>query len=60
MNQTQELPYNQMNGLQNPMATHGDRKYMKASSLAAVDVNVIKYMFEKYSKMTTENPEAKS
>lgn len=41
------------------MATHGDRKLLKAASLTDPDDGIIQYLYDEYVKMVTEYPEAK-
>ena len=41
------------------MATHGDRKVMKAAAFAYIDEGMITHVFEEYVKLVTEHPEAK-
>ena len=59
VDQTREVPYAEVNSMQNSMATAGDRKHMKAATLAEVDYGVMKYMFDTYVKLTEEYPDAK-
>ena len=72
---TNELPYDDMNSLQvrqphvplmasltarqNPMATHGDRKIMRAAAIASIDEDILTWVFQEYCKLVAEHPEAK-
>lgn len=44
---------------QNPMATHGDRKILKAASLTSVDNDLVQHVFQEYVKLTELHPETK-
>ncbi|EKM60153.1 uncharacterized protein PHACADRAFT_251050 [Phanerochaete carnosa HHB-10118-sp] len=57
---TKALPYEEMNALQNPMATHGDRKVLKGAPLAQVDEDVLTSLYSEYVKFVAEYPEAKA
>ena len=41
------------------MVTHGDRKAMKAGTLASINEDVIAHVFQEYIKLVTEQPETK-
>lgn len=56
---TQEIPYEQQNAVQNPMATHGQRKVMKSAALAQVDADILTNLFNEYVKLVQEYPDAK-
>ena len=43
--------------IQNPMASHGDRKLFKVAVIADVSSNLVSYLFEQYSQLTSEYPE---
>ncbi len=45
--------------LQNPMATHGDRKLFKASTVTLLDSSLVQRLFNEYCKLTTDIPETK-
>ncbi|KAI0684808.1 FAD-binding domain-containing protein [Cytidiella melzeri] len=55
---TQEMPYEAVNKVQNPMASHGDRKLFKAAAIANVNPDLLSYLFEQYSKLVAEHPDA--
>ncbi len=46
--------------VKNPMATHGDRKRMKAGILATLDPALVRDLFDRYCTLTTQFPEAKA
>jgi hypothetical protein len=46
--------------MQNPMATHGDRKVLKAAALALINDSIIQWLFAEYLKLIGEHPEAKA
>ncbi|KAI0768414.1 FAD binding domain protein [Irpex lacteus] len=54
---TQEMPYEVINSIQNPMATHGDRKLFKVAVIAGVNQELVSYLFDRYSELTAEHPE---
>ncbi|KAL7947314.1 hypothetical protein V8C42DRAFT_317400 [Trichoderma barbatum] len=57
-NTTKMMPYNHVNGLLNPMATHGRRKALKAVTLTDhVDAAFVQELFNDYSQKIEENPD---
>ncbi|PSR76100.1 hypothetical protein PHLCEN_2v8688 [Hermanssonia centrifuga] len=56
---TKEMPYKVLNSIQNPMATHGDRKLFKASTVTLLDSSLVQHLFNEYCKLTTDIPETK-
>ena len=42
------------------MATHGDRKVMKAVAIVNIDEGIIRWLFKEYVKLVSEHPEAKA
>ncbi|KZT50186.1 Glucooligosaccharide oxidase [Calocera cornea HHB12733] len=57
---TQEMPYSEVNGLQNPMAMYGGRKLFKSTAFTAVNAERFQHIFENYVKLTDELPETKA
>lgn len=57
---TKELPYDDMNSLQNPMATHGDRKILKSACFSQMDDALVQVVFQEYVKLTEAHPETKA
>ncbi|EIN04500.1 FAD binding domain protein [Punctularia strigosozonata HHB-11173 SS5] len=55
---TQEMPYSSLNAVQNPMATHGDRKLFKSTAFASLEPSRFQHLFDEYAKLTTSHPEA--
>ncbi|KAI0092983.1 FAD-binding domain-containing protein [Irpex rosettiformis] len=55
---TQEMPYELINSIMNPMTSHGDRKLFKVAVIADVNPNLVSHLFEEYTKLTTEHPDA--
>lgn len=43
--------------VQNPMATHGDRKLFKVAVIANVNQELVSYLFDRYSELTAEHPD---
>ncbi|KAL7934440.1 hypothetical protein V8C35DRAFT_28039 [Trichoderma chlorosporum] len=57
-NTTKMMPYNHVNGLLNPMATHGGRKSLKAITLTDhVDAEFVQELFNDYAQKLKENPD---
>ncbi|KAL6871971.1 FAD-binding domain-containing protein [Trichoderma novae-zelandiae] len=57
-NMAKMMPYNLVNGLLNPIATHGGRKSIKAVTLAdTVEPLFVQELFNDYVKVTDENPD---
>jgi hypothetical protein len=54
---TQEMPYAALNGIQNPMATHGDRKLFKASAFTSFEASRFQRLFDEYGQLVKEHPE---
>ncbi|KZT62407.1 6-hydroxy-D-nicotine oxidase [Calocera cornea HHB12733] len=57
---TQEMPYSEVNGLQNPMATYGGRKLFKSTAFTVVNADRFQKIFDNYVKLTYELPETKA
>ncbi|KZT53427.1 hypothetical protein CALCODRAFT_486334 [Calocera cornea HHB12733] len=57
---TQEMPYSEVYGLQNPMATYGGRKLFKSTAFTAVNAEHFQHIFENYVKLTDKLPETKA
>lgn len=56
---TREMPYDELNSLQNPIATYGDRKSLKGAPLTSIEASVIAPLFENYTKFVGNYPDAK-
>ncbi|KAL7913399.1 hypothetical protein GGI35DRAFT_437338 [Trichoderma velutinum] len=57
-NMAKMMPYNHVNGLLNPMATHGRRKSLKAVTLTHdVDAAFVQELFDEYARKMKENPD---
>ncbi|KZO91093.1 Glucooligosaccharide oxidase [Calocera viscosa TUFC12733] len=57
---THEMPYSEVNALQNPMATYGDRKLFKSTAFTAVKADRFQHIFDNYVKLTDGFPETKA
>ncbi|EIN04181.1 FAD-binding domain-containing protein [Punctularia strigosozonata HHB-11173 SS5] len=55
---TREMPYSEVNGAQNMLATHGDRKAFKSTVMTSFDPARYQEVFNKYSQIVTAHPEA--
>ncbi|KAI0341015.1 FAD binding domain protein [Trametopsis cervina] len=53
---THEIPYEELNAIQNPMTTHGDRKLFKGSTLDAITVELISHIVAKYDELLAQFP----
>jgi FAD/FMN-containing dehydrogenase len=56
---TTEMPYSAVNGVQNPMATAGDRKLFKATAFTKLAPPRFQAMFDAYAQLMHKHPEAK-
>lgn len=52
------MPYNHLNGLMNPMATHGRRKALKAVTVTNhIDAAFVQELYNDYSQQVEKNPD---
>lgn len=54
---TREVTYPELNRMQNPMATYGDRKAFKATVVTSLAPERFRHIFDEFSKLVTEIPE---
>lgn len=59
MNTTGPMPYEALNAMANPLATHGDRKTMVGSTFfAPLSVSFIKFIIQQYELFISQVPDA--
>jgi FAD/FMN-containing dehydrogenase len=56
---TREMPYAEVNTVQNPMTTHGDRKLLKGTAFSKFSPTRLQGQFDRYAELMAKHPEAK-